>query len=293
MCRKRVQPRRRPGRRLVQLVRHRLEARQEDDHRPADALPDAEDRDRPQRGRRLGEPGDVLLDQPEHVLEEPVQRARLTVVEIQEDERDDDPARDDRQVVHETKHVPARDALVEEQRCAETEHQLTHDGHDRVADGRGERAPEERVTERPGVVVEADEARRLGEVPVRETEQERADQRIRRPGSVEEQSGQEQGVDGEEATRPGHATWPEHAEGREEVRPMPGREQAPAGPHPAGSVRGEQGVDLRRRRVEGCLDGRFTTQGLQDRVGDRLVDLRPCGTGVRAFAVLSCSWNFA
>ena len=40
----------------------------------------------------LGQPRDVLVDDAERVDEQPVEDARLAVVEPHEDERDDDPA---------------------------------------------------------------------------------------------------------------------------------------------------------------------------------------------------------
>ena len=90
-------------------TRNALQRGEEDHHRPADPLPDAEDAEREHRRPARAEPVDVVPDQMEVVVEDPVDQAAVGDEQVPEEQRDDDPARDDRQVVDasETGHAPA------------------------------------------------------------------------------------------------------------------------------------------------------------------------------------------
>ena len=101
--------------------------------------------DGPEGGGGLGEPRDVLADDAQDVMEQPVQDPVLAVVEPYEDQRHDDPAGDDRQVVHEAQQATPAEPLVEQERCRESEDELPGDRDHRVADRRPERLPEQWV----------------------------------------------------------------------------------------------------------------------------------------------------
>src|SRR5438034_4916030 len=84
--------------------------------------------------------------------QDPVDEASVGQEEVTEEERDNDPARNDREVVQRAKQGPGGHARVEQHRNCETENDLDRDGKGHVEGRVLERTPEDRIVERAPVV---------------------------------------------------------------------------------------------------------------------------------------------
>ena len=167
----------------------------------------------------------------EAVVENPVHEAAVGDEEVAEEQRDDDPARHDRQVVERAEERARRHPGVEQHRRREAEHDLRGDGDRHVEAGVLEGAPEDGVVERASVVAEADElARGAGDDrPVVEADLEGARDR------VEDDEGEEQEPRREEQVR------------RRDVLALAQRER----PRPRAQRRGAAPESLGRRTTGG------------------------------------------
>ena len=173
--------RRRPGavdaRRVVVVGRDRLEPREEDDRVGREALPDRHRDDRRHRPEGIADP---LLGRDAEHAEELVEEAGRGAVDPGPDEADRDRRGDERQEVHRPDPGDAPQRLVERERETERQRQPERHRHDRVEGRVAERHPEPPVVEQPGVVVEADPVGRAQQVPAREADPERRDDRAGR-----------------------------------------------------------------------------------------------------------------
>ena len=161
---------------LVEGLRDPLQARDEEDRREPEVLPDREDHDRDEREARVAEP--VHGREPDQ-REPAVQEAEARVVDVLEDDRDGDERRDDgREERRPEKALEARDARVHEERRRERdgdrERAREEDEDERVP----ERRQEDGVRDERAVVREARHARvrrvrERVEVEVRRGEEER------------------------------------------------------------------------------------------------------------------------
>ena len=224
----------------------RLEAGQEDDDVRPEALPDGHRDDRRHGQGRVAQP--FLRRNPEQA-DELVEEPRVRAVDPLPDEGDRDRRGDDRQEIGRPDPRDPADGLIEGERQEERDQHPERHRHDRVEGGVAERLEEPVVRGERDEVVQPDELRRAQQVPFRQADRERRQDRPgRQDGQPDQGRGQEEQcpatLPAERAsTAPAAPTAPgarPRADDRDHGTPRPrgpsltcppGARSRPAGPH--------------------------------------------------------------
>lgn len=184
-----------PGR-FIQLLRDALQRGQKYDQIPSDALPDAEHHRHRQTAPAAVEPANVGHRQVQHVREHIVEHP-LGVENVPEDERDDDPRGNDRDVIdHAERDAEARDGIDEH--CGqETQDHLPRHGHERVDQRICKCNPERLVGEHVDIVLQPDEllVQHRAEIPLQKAHVQELDDGVDREQCEDQKPRKQQKAD--------------------------------------------------------------------------------------------------